>query len=125
MKAEFKVGNLTLVAEGTTPEGIFKELALLQATFEDSVCGKCRDSNLQYVVRNQDGFEFLELRCKKCGAKLSFGKGKEDKELYPRRYEIITEGKDKGKSKKGPDGKSIIKGSWGWVKYNRESGVEE
>lgn len=121
MKAEFKVGNLTLVAEGTTPESIFRELATLQAVFEDASCRKCNKTNLQYVVRKVEDDEFFELRCKDCGAKLTFGVSKADKQLYPKRY--MTD--SKGKAVKDENDKPIVRGKWGWTNYNRETGKEE
>lgn len=121
MKAEYKVGNLVVVAEGETPEAVFRELAQLQGVFEDSTCRKCDSSDLQYVVRKVEDDEFFELRCKKCGAKLTFGISKADKSLYPKRY--VTD--SKGKAVKDEEGKSIVRGKWGWTKYNHTTGKEE
>lgn len=101
---------------------VFKKLAEIQDTFEDDKCGKCGSDNLKYSVRTVEDNEFYELRCKKCKAKLSFGTSKaEPNKLYPKRF--LTD--NKGKAIKGEDGKSVIKGNWGWVKWNPEKEVEE
>lgn len=125
MKVELNVGKLTLTAEGATPKEIFRDLAQLQFVFEDSTCGKCGSSDLQYIVRTAEGNDFYELRCKKCWAKLTFGTSKEEKELYPKRLEVEKEGKNKGKAIRDADGKTIPRGTHGWTRFNKETGKEE
>ncbi len=73
MKVTKTIGNLTVEFEGETQKDIFKQLSSLEEVFGEKVCGKCGSENLRFIVRENDGNEFYELRCLDCGAKLAFG----------------------------------------------------
>lgn len=116
--------GLTIQAEGETTKDLFKQIALVQKTFEDNVCGLCESRNLQYVFREAKGYEFYELRCKDCRGKLSFGNPKADEgNLYPKRFKTD----DKGNALKDENDRAIPLGSKknGWVKWNPEEQREE
>ena len=80
----------------------------LEEVFGEKACGKCGSENLRFVVRENDGNEFYELRCLDCGAKLAFGAHKQGGGLFPRRKD--TDGNwlsDKGWQKWNPKTKSL------------------
>lgn len=117
MKAIRQVSdNLSVEVEGKNTEDLIRSLAQVDETFEDTRCGKCESKWIKFVVRKVDNYEFFELWCKKCFAKLSFGNNGET--LYPKRLKTDA----KGKSIKGEDGKAIKLPDNGWLKYNKETG---
>ena len=117
--------KVSITAGGETPMDIFKSISRLQEVFDNPRCGKCKNTNLQFVVRTaKDGadvYEYPELRCGnlKCKAKLTFGQ-KKGGDLFPIRYK-----RDGKKYVLDADGNHIKKGSYGWVIYNHETGEEE
>ena len=108
MKIKKTIGNLTVEFEGETQKDIFKQLSSLEEVFGESVCGKCESGNLRFVVRENDGNEFYELRCLECGGKLAFGAHKQGGGLFPRRKDAdggwLT---DKGWQRWNPKTKSL------------------
>lgn len=118
MKVNYSRGNLQCVAEGT-PAEVFKQIAEFSETFQDSVCGACGNGDIDYVVRKVEDNEFYEIQCRNlnCRAKLSYGHGKTDNKLYPKRAETDK----KGKVVKDDNGK----GKWllnkGWNIYRPEN----
>lgn len=127
MKAIIKVNDqLNIECESETVDELFKQIAKMQSTFEDTKCGACNSTNIRYVVREAEGFEFFEMHClePKCRARLSFGHSKEDKKLYAKRLVIETNGKNKGKAKRGEDGKAVWLPNSGWTKYTAQEKSE-
>jgi DNA-directed RNA polymerase subunit RPC12/RpoP len=127
MKVNYKSksGRFDVELEGKGHLDIFKQISSFQEVFEEPQCGKCGSPDLKHVVRiAKDGkkeFEYPELRCQKCGAKLSFGIMNDGEgTLFPIRFE-----RDGNEYRKDENGKAIPKGKWGWVKYNKETGKEE
>lgn len=125
LKVETKVNSkTTVVAEGETPLDVFTTLATLQELFGEEKCGKCGCENLTYRVRTvgegKKTYTYPELVCQnwECRAKLSYGQ-MENGGLFPVRYV-----REDGENVK-VDGKNVVKGSWGWVKFNRDTGKEE
>lgn len=125
MKVSLQSGNVVLEAVGENHLELFEQLSSLQEVFQQDKCGKCGNANLKFVVRKvQDGkkeYKYPEIRCSspKCLAKLTFG-GMEGGALFPVRFE-----REDGAYKKDANDKLIPRGSWGWVKYNKETGKEE
>jgi DNA-directed RNA polymerase subunit RPC12/RpoP len=129
MKVNYKNknGRLSCEFEGKGHLDVWRQIASFQEVFEEEKCGKCGKDNLRFNLRissdakGKEEYEYPELRCLSCGAKLTFGIMKDGKEtLFPVRNE--REGKE---YKKDANGKLIPKGSYGWVKYNKETGKEE
>ena len=85
MKANFKVNKLNVEFEADSIREIWKQLSTFQEVFGETTCGKCGSEDLRFVVRENDGNEYYELRCLDCGAKLSFGAMKKGGGLFPRR----------------------------------------
>jgi len=89
MKVQIKLNPTTLVeCEGQTVQEIFKGLASLSEVFRYDHCAICNGIRLQFVARQNKGFNFFELRClnEQCKARLSFGQPKDGKGgLFPQR----------------------------------------
>ncbi len=118
MEADFKVSpNLVLHLDFTGQTDLFKKLALFKEIFGISSCGKCDSANIRHVVRNVDDpnkknktYEYFEIHCLDCHAKLGFGQKQDDNTiLFPKR--------------KDEDGKYLPDD--GWVKYNKQTGTNE
>lgn len=114
MKANYttKDGRLSFDIDATDIKGIWKECAAIQEIFEEGKCGKCESDDLRFVIRKtSDGkkeYEYHELRCNNCRAKLKFGV-LEGGGLFPKRKD---------------NDKNYI-GSNGWVKWNPKKKCEE
>ncbi len=110
MKAIFQSGRLSIEVEGEKQKDVFRELSQAQEVFQHEACGKCKGTELRFVVRNVEDNDFYEIHCLKCRARLSFGqhKGKEGT-LFPRRKDKENEWLPNG----------------GWMKYNPQTGKEE
>tara|TARA_R100001132_G_C3194121_1_gene44621 strand:+ start:114 stop:443 length:330 start_codon:yes stop_codon:yes gene_type:complete len=88
MKVNYKVGNLTVEFESDTVREVFTQLSSFQEVFGEIKCGKCGSDNLRFVVRENEGNEYYEIRCQDCGAKLAFGSHKKGGGLFPRRKDV-------------------------------------
>jgi len=110
MKAIYKVSDkLSFEINAEGQKGLFEELADIQEIFSDEPCGKCKGTELKYVVREKDDNKFYEVRCN-CGAKLKFGQHKGSQTtLFPKRKNAANE--------------------WvadrGWLKWNKDTQQEE
>jgi hypothetical protein len=103
-----KNGRMSTEIEGDSQRDIFAGIAEFQEVFEQSKCGKCGSEDIQFVVRTVDDNEYYELRCRACGARLSFGAHKKGGGLFPKR---------KDGDNWLPDG--------GWVKWNAKTQTNE
>lgn len=113
--------KVSVTAEGQTVKEIFDNLALLTETFGEEKCGCCGSKRLKFRVRkvNSDGekFEFPELVCQDCFAKLAYGISQEITGfVYPKR--IVT-GK-RGKPVKDENGKVQYLPNNGWSKWEKK-----
>lgn len=102
MKGTYKASDkISLELEASGQKEMFKELAIIDEIFGENSCGLCHKNNIKFVVRNVDDNDYYELRCKECGATLSFGQHKKGGTLFPKRKD------DEGNYMK----------SGGWYKY--------
>ena len=85
MKISHNIGRTTVELESDTIKDAFAQLSTFQEVFGEDKCGKCGSENLRFVVRENDGNAYYEVRCQECGAKLSFGANKVGGGLFPRR----------------------------------------
>jgi hypothetical protein len=115
MKISFRVRpELLIEIEERNQKDVFKALAEAQEVFGEKCCDKCKSNDIKFVVReNKDEDKFYELVCQKCGARLSFGCHKKGDTLFPKRRE------------EGEDGKTKWLNNKGWLKWNKEKGVNE
>ena len=112
--------KLTLKLEIRDAKGLFEELGPLQEILGSCTCGKCKGTNIRFLHRKVDKFDYYELQCESCGAKLSIGQDQESKTLFPRRYEQDPADKKKPLMK---DGKKVWLPNNGWVKWDGEKHV--
>jgi hypothetical protein len=112
MKVNYQTGNgrLSVALEGDGQADIFHEISRFQEVFEQNTCGKCGNEDIRFVVRNNDDNLYHELHCKDlgCRAKLAFGAHKKGGGLFPKRK----------------DGDDWLPNG-GWVRWNKEKGVNE
>jgi len=126
MKVEVKISKDTIItAEADTQLDLFKQLGALTEVFGEEKCAKC-GSSYRYRVRTvTDGkktYEYPEMYCtnRECRARLSFGQS-EGGALFPKRYK-----QEDGETVIDKEtGKKVIKGTWGWARYNPETKTEE
>lgn len=108
MKVVYREGKLSAEFNVDTQKELFAQLSSFQEVFGEKVCGKCGSESLRYVVRENDGNEYHELRCIDCGAKLAFGVNKKGGGLFPRRKDAEGEWlPDKGWTKWNPKTKTV------------------
>lgn len=108
MKAHYKTANgrITFEVQGETVKAIFKEIALVQEVFDaDRKCGLCKSENLSFRARQVDDYDFYELGCKDCHARLAFGQAKKGGGLFPKR--------------KAEDGEYLP--NQGWSRFEKKS----
>jgi translation initiation factor 2 beta subunit (eIF-2beta)/eIF-5 len=82
-----------------------KALSEYVEVFQECQCCLCQSEDVIPTHRQAQGYDFYEMTCSGCGAKLSFGQTKEGERLFPKR-------KDK-------DGREI--GKFGWHQYQGPS----
>jgi DNA-directed RNA polymerase subunit RPC12/RpoP len=108
MKVTYNTGKMSVELEGETQRDLFGQLAAFQEVFDETTCGKCGSTNVEFAVRRHEDNEYYEIRCKDCRAKLAFGCMKKGGGLFPKR--------------KDADGNWLPDN--GWVKWDREAGKE-
>jgi len=102
MKIRYQSKNrLWFEWDASTTKEVFEHLAKLQEIFDISHCGCCQSTDIRFVMRENEGFQFYELRCNECHAKLEFGQRREGGELFPKRKDENNNWRDNG----------------GWYKY--------
>ena len=103
MKVRYKGESFDVEVEGKDTKDAFGQLAGAIEVFANTHRGACGAPNAVPVARENQGNVYYEMRCKNCGACLSFGQKKDGGALFPKR-------KDK-------------EGNWldnnGWVKFKR------
>ena len=112
MKVNYKLNRISVDFEADTVKEVWHQLALFQEVFGEELCGKCGAEDLRFVVRENDGNHYYELRCNGCGAKLAFGANKKGGGLFPKRKD--AEGNwlpDKGWQKWNPKTKTLEQGT--------------
>lgn len=88
MKATYHAhnGKIHFEMEGDSPKALWKKLALVQEIFDsDDKCGACGSIDIVFRSRTVDDFEFFELSCRECYARLQFGQHKKGGGLFPKR----------------------------------------
>lgn len=86
MKVVYAVSDVMKIElEGSDQKDVFEKLADVSEVFGESVCGACGCEDVKFVVRVVDDNKFYELKCTKCGARLSFGAHKKGNTLFPKR----------------------------------------
>jgi|15BtaG_2_1085339.scaffolds.fasta_scaffold00145_3 hypothetical protein len=103
-------GRWSVELEGDGQTDIFQAVGRFQEVFGQNKCGRCGNDDVRFVVRNNDDNLYHEIHCKdlNCRAKLAFGAHKTGGGLFPKRK----------------DGDDWLPNG-GWVRWNKEKGVNE
>lgn len=84
IKANFKLGGLSIQLEAADLKGLFRETELLSQC--PQACGACGSKNINpaYSKSAKEGFEFYSLKCADCNSEFKFGQRKSDGGLFPK-----------------------------------------
>lgn len=86
MKAKYRPNDfMEFEIESDNIKEIFSQMSTIGETFPAEPCGLCKSAETAPNVRKVDKYTYYELKCQKCGAKLSYGQNKDGVTLYPRR----------------------------------------
>lgn len=91
MKVSLTNGKVTVESsDSDNMKDVFKQLAALQEVFFNTQCQACKSENTRFVVRNVESgkrnFNFHEIWCLDCKAKLAFGEhASGEGSLFPKR----------------------------------------
>ena len=97
----FPLGKAWLTVEGESAKDAMKAISDYADVFAESVCGACQSTELLPSHRTAKGYDFYEMVCLACGARLSFGQLKEGNRLFPKR-------RDQNGNEIGKEGESIL-----------------
>lgn len=88
MKAILKngTGRLLIEVQGETVKDLVRQIAIVQEVIDaDDICGACGSSHIRFRVRVVEKYEYFELVCEACTARLAFGQLREGGGLFPKR----------------------------------------
>lgn len=124
MQAQLKVrNNLIITVEEDATNDLFEGLSHAQEVFDQEKCGHCGETNLRFVVRQDDkDNKYYELHCTqgKCRARLPFGLAKKGGNLYPKkRWDSLSESEQekRGTEKAHAESNYGQLPHGGWYKY--------
>ena len=83
-------GRLLIKVDGNTQKEVFEKLASAQEVFDsEDKCGVCGKTNIRFRVRHvakgSQAFDYFELLCHDCNARLAFGQSTDKISLFPKR----------------------------------------
>lgn len=125
LKVYYKPNNsLTIEVEGRDLADIFKTLAPVQEVLNNCKCGKCGGEKIRMVHRLADNkHDVYELLCETlqgnglpCNAVLALGNTGDS--LFPRRYALEQDEKNKWVKKLDAEGKTVWLPNNGWVRWD-------
>lgn len=126
MKATLKVHpSLVLEISIDKQKDLFKALASAQEVFGEKECGLCKSTNIVFawrtatkmVGKKQEFYDYPEMHCKDCRARLAFGTIHDDTgTLFPTR-KLLPNGQPAPKADKD---KAVFGTHNGWSKYKGE-----
>lgn len=105
-----QVGRAWIEVESGGVKDAIQGLSEYAEVFAETVCGLCKSDQVAPSHRTAQGYDFYEMACLGCGAKLSFGQTREGGRLFAKR-------KDK-------DGREIGKNGWHQWQATQDSGDE-
>lgn len=88
MKAAYRTANgqITFEVDGESAKALFSQIASIQEVFDaEHACGMCDSTDIRYLARKVDDFDFYELACRACHARFAFGQAKKGGALFPKR----------------------------------------
>lgn len=89
-KAQVKVSPTTVVeVSGADIKEVFRRRAEAEEVLAEEKCGVCESPRIRYVVRKvskgKNNYEYFEVHCRACGARLAFGQSQDTTSLFPKR----------------------------------------
>ncbi len=99
-------GRTKFIMDAASPKEAFIKLALVDELFNERACGCCKSTEIKFQNRKVTNGSYLEMKCMKCGAALSYGQNKEGGGIFVKKW-------DSQSKCEVPNG--------GWVVYNREA----
>lgn len=96
VRVRYPVGRAWLDVEAVSVKEAIKELSEFVEVLGEAKCGLCESDWVQPRHRLARGYDFYEMACLSCGARLSFGQTREGGRLFPKRKD--TDGNEIGKS---------------------------
>lgn len=127
--------KVTVKVDGKNPQEVFDNLAVMQSVFSVDKCGCCQSEDLRFVVRKAQGeknkvYNYYELWCNKCHARLSFGVS-DDGQIYPKlKISQLAVEKSEADKKRAEENEAYAKKNYGnlmnagWHKYKAEKQQE-
>ena len=103
----YPIGKGWITVEGESVKDAIRDLSDYSEVFNETTCGICQSDQIRPSHRSAKGYDFYEMVCCSCGAKLSFGQTREGEKLFPKR--------------KDQDGYEI--GKNGWHQYQATQGT--
>ena len=85
VRVSMVMGSAKVEVEAPDAKEAVKELSSYIDFFGESTCGLCQSTDVVPRHRVAQGYDFYEMVCRACGAKLSFGQTREDNKLFPKR----------------------------------------
>jgi hypothetical protein len=111
-KVRYPLGRIWVEVEAESVREAIRDLSDYVEVFSESQCGLCESEQIRPSYKVAKGYDFYELMCCNCGARLSFGQTKEGQRLFAKRR----------------DGEGREIGVRGWYRYEasrRESDVPQ
>jgi hypothetical protein len=81
----YPIGDVVITIECQGVKEAIKSLSDYAEVFGETTCGMCKSEHVVPSHRFTKGYDFYEMVCISCGAKLSFGQTKEGDRLFPKR----------------------------------------
>ena len=108
-KVRMQIGKTWLEVDSESAKEAVRELSEYAEVFSETKCGECGSQDVRPTFRQAKGYDFYEMTCLACGAKLGFGQTKDGNRLFPKR--------------KDQDGGPI--GKDGWHRYESQGQNED
>ena len=100
-KVRMQIGKVWLETDSMSAKDAISALSEYAEVFSQTTCGECQSDNVRPSHRQAQGYDFYEMLCLACGARLQFGQRRDGGCLFPKR--------------KDTDGNWLPNG--GWSKY--------
>lgn len=93
MKASVPLPVGTIVVEGETQKDLYREVCRAHEVFGERRCGVCASEDIypfwrvssKQVGRKTEEYDYPEMRCRKCGARLTYSFNLEGGTMFPNR----------------------------------------
>ena len=78
-------GRIEVETEVKDQRELVSTLGQLQELCEEPDCGMCGSKSLRHDHRKAGGYDYYELKCRGCGARLAYGQSNPVGQLWPKR----------------------------------------